>query len=138
MVCQNYIKHSKKFFIQFVNTSKLVSKTRLLESFNPLIDVLNCDETLFPVFDKFHQESTVAPCNAAYVLNAKVKLLILFSDRLGPLWPVIGILIEALVLFLIIFFAERWKKKKESGMERLINIIVHSMPAAHWLLLVCG
>lgn len=37
-------------------------------------------------------------------------------DRLGPLWPVIGIIVEALVLFLIIFIAEKRKKDKEKGL----------------------
>ena len=37
-------------------------------------------------------------------------------DQLGPLWPVIGIIVEALVLFLIIFIAEKRKKDKEKGL----------------------
>ena len=39
----------------------------------------------------------------------------LLLDPLGPLWPVIGILVEALLLFLIIFIAEKRKKNKEKG-----------------------
>ena len=46
-------------------------------------------------------------------------------DRLGPLWPVIGIIVEALVLFLIIFIAEKRKKDKEKG---LWNSIYYEYP----------
>ena len=49
-----------------------------------------------------------------------LKLLIFFSDPLGPLWPVIGIIIEAIVLFLIIFIAEKRKKKREGGKEKIM------------------
>ena len=42
----------------------------------------------------------------------------LLLDPLGPLWPVIGILVEALLLFLIIFIAEKRKKDKEKGKIR--------------------
>ena len=42
----------------------------------------------------------------------------LLPDPLGPLWPVIGILVEALLLFLIIFIAEKRKKDKEKGKIR--------------------
>ena len=51
--------------------------------------------------------------------------LVLFSDPLGPLWPVIGILIEAIVLFLIIFIAEKRKKSKERGMKKKISLLLH-------------
>ncbi|KAJ7388457.1 hypothetical protein OS493_037525 [Desmophyllum pertusum] len=43
------------------------------------------------------------------------RFILRVRDPLGALWPVIGILIEAIVLFLIIFIAEKRKKNKEKG-----------------------
>ena len=47
------------------------------------------------------------------------------ADPLGALWPVIGILIEAIVLFLIIYIAKKLKTNKEKGVWNIIrNVIV--------------
>ena len=45
--------------------------------------------------------------------------LCLIPDPLGPLWPVIGIIVEAIVLFLIIFIAEKRGKNKKRGTKAI-------------------
>ena len=45
--------------------------------------------------------------------------LCLIPDPLGPLWPVMGIIVEAIVLFLIIFIAEKRGKKKKRGTKAI-------------------
>lgn len=46
------------------------------------------------------------------------RFVLRVRDPLGALWPAIGILIEAIVLFAIIFFAGRREKKKEKHFKR--------------------
>lgn len=46
------------------------------------------------------------------------RFVLRVRDPLGALWPAIGILIEAIVLFAIIFFAGRRGKKKEKHFKR--------------------
>lgn len=58
------------------------------------------------------------PSNCSNSVEGDCQRFVLrVRDPLGPLWPVIGIIIEAIVLFLIIFIAEKRKKKRE-GVDR--------------------
>ncbi|CAH3017712.1 unnamed protein product, partial [Porites evermanni] len=59
------------------------------------------------------------PSNCSNSVEGDCQRFVLrVRDPLGPLWPVIGIIIEAIVLFLIIFIAEKRKKKREGGEEK--------------------
>lgn len=51
---------------------------------------------------------------------------------MGSLWPFIGIVVEALVLFLIILIAEKRKKDKEKGLtvEWILVIVSQTMELA--------
>lgn len=56
------------------------------------------------------------PSNCSDAVDDNCQRFVLrVRDPLGPLWPVIGILVEALLLFLIIFIAEKRKKNKEKA-----------------------
>ena len=43
-------------------------------------------------------------------------------DPLGALWPAIGIVVEAVILFLIIYGTEWWKKRSDAGQEIQISL----------------
>ena len=47
-----------------------------------------------------------------------VLLCFFLADPLGALWPAVGILVEAVLLFVIIFFAGRREKNKEKRFKR--------------------
>ncbi|CAH3175720.1 unnamed protein product, partial [Porites lobata] len=56
------------------------------------------------------------PSNCSDSVEGNCQRFVLrVRDPLGPLWPVIGIIVEAIVLFLIIFMAEKRGKKKKRG-----------------------
>jgi hypothetical protein len=41
-------------------------------------------------------------------------VFVIFSDPLAPLWPFLGILAEAIVVFLIILASECYKKRNQN------------------------
>ncbi|CAH3017713.1 unnamed protein product [Porites evermanni] len=73
------------------------------------------------------------PSNCSDSVQGNCQRFVLrVRDPLGPLWPVIGIIVEAIVLFLIIFIAEKRSKNKKRGTKAISSyrVFSHDVTAA--------